>query len=51
VARQAARASGLAGRIDRALNLVVIRQSDLAPAKDHKIAEFYKLVCDAAKKE
>lgn len=32
------------------LDLVVIRQSDLEPAKDHKIAEYYHLVCDAVKK-
>ena len=32
------------------LDIVVIRQSDLAPGKDHKIAEFYQLVCDAVKK-
>jgi hypothetical protein len=29
------------------LDLIVIRQSDLAPAKGHQIAEFYQLVCDA----
>ncbi len=29
------------------LDLIVIRQSDLAPGKDHKIAEYYQLVCDA----
>lgn len=32
------------------LDLIVIRQSDLAPGKDHKIAEYYQLVCDAVKK-
>lgn len=32
------------------LDLVVIRQSDLAPAKGHQIAEYYQLVCDAVKK-
>jgi CubicO group peptidase (beta-lactamase class C family) len=32
------------------LDLVVIRQSDLAPAKGHQIAEFYRLVCDAVAK-
>lgn len=32
------------------LDLVVIRQSDLAPAKGHQIAEFYQLVCDSLKK-
>lgn len=31
-------------------DLVVIRQSDLAPAADHKIVEYYQLVCDAVKK-
>jgi CubicO group peptidase (beta-lactamase class C family) len=31
------------------LDLVVIRQSDLAPGKDHKIAEYYQLVCEAVK--
>lgn len=29
------------------LDLVVIRQSDLAPAKGHQISEYLKLVCDA----
>lgn len=29
------------------LDLVVIRQSDLEPAKGHQIAEYYQLVCDA----
>ena len=33
------------------LDLVVIRQSDLAPAKGHSIAEYFQLVCDAVKKE
>ncbi len=32
------------------LDLIVIRQSDLAPGKDHKIAECYQLVCEAVKK-
>lgn len=32
------------------LDLVVIRQSDLAPAKGHQIAEYYQLVCDAITK-
>lgn len=32
------------------LDLIVIRQSDLAPGKDHKIAEYYQLVCDAVRK-
>lgn len=32
------------------LDLIVIRQSDLAPGKGHKIAEYYQLVCDAVKK-
>lgn len=32
------------------LDLVVIRRSDLEPAKDHKIAEYYQLVCDAVQK-
>jgi CubicO group peptidase (beta-lactamase class C family) len=32
------------------LDLVVIRQSDLEPAKGHNIAEFFRLVCDAVKK-
>lgn len=32
------------------LDLVVIRQSDLAPAKGHQIAEYFQLVCDAVKK-
>ncbi len=32
------------------LDLIVIRQSDLAPAEGHKIAEYYQLVCDALKK-
>lgn len=32
------------------LDLVVIRQSDLAPGKDHKIAEYYQLVCGAVQK-
>jgi CubicO group peptidase (beta-lactamase class C family) len=32
------------------LDLVVIRQSDLAPGKDHKIAEYYELVCKSVKK-
>ena len=31
------------------LDLVVIRQSDLAPGKDHKIAEYYELVCKSVK--
>lgn len=31
------------------LDLVVVRQSDLAPAKGHQIAEFYQLVCAAVK--
>lgn len=29
------------------LDLIVIRQSDLAPAKGHQIAEYYQLVCAA----
>lgn len=29
------------------LDLVVIRQSDLAPGKGHKIAEYYQLVCQS----
>lgn len=32
------------------LDLVVIRQSDLEPDKDHKIAEYLQLVCDAVQK-
>jgi CubicO group peptidase (beta-lactamase class C family) len=32
------------------LDLVVIRQSDLAPGKDHKIAEYYQLVCNSVTK-
>ncbi|MSR58419.1 MAG: class C beta-lactamase-related serine hydrolase [Planctomycetaceae bacterium] len=32
------------------LDLVVIRQSDLEPAKGHQIAEYFQLVCDAVKK-
>ena len=32
------------------LDLIVIRQSHLAPAKGHQIAEYYQLVCDAVKK-
>ncbi|MBC8113056.1 MAG: serine hydrolase [Candidatus Saccharimonas sp.] len=32
------------------LDLIVIRQSDLAPAKGHQIAEYYQLVCEAVKK-
>lgn len=32
------------------LDLVVIRQSDLEPAKGHQIAEYYRLVCEAVKK-
>lgn len=32
------------------LDLVVIRQSDLAPGKGHKIAELYAIVCKAVKK-
>lgn len=31
------------------LDLVVIRQSDLAPAKGHQIAEYFRLVCEAVK--
>lgn len=31
------------------LDLVVIRQSDLEPAKGHQIAEYFRLVCEAAK--
>ncbi len=31
------------------LDLVVIRQSDLAPEKGHQIAEYYQLVCEAVK--
>ncbi len=33
------------------LDLVVIRQSDLAPAKGHQIAEYFQLVCDAVQKK
>ena len=33
------------------LDLVVIRQSDLAPAKGHQIAEYFQLVCDAVTKK
>jgi CubicO group peptidase (beta-lactamase class C family) len=33
------------------LDLIVIRQSDLAPAKGHQIAEYYRLVCDAVGKK
>jgi CubicO group peptidase (beta-lactamase class C family) len=32
------------------LDLVVIRQSDVAPGKDHKIADYYRLVCESVKK-
>lgn len=32
------------------LDLVVIRQSDLAPEKGHQIAEYFALVCDAVAK-
>jgi hypothetical protein len=32
------------------LDLVVIRQSDLAPGKGHQIAEYFQLVCEAVKK-
>lgn len=32
------------------LDLVVIRQSDLAPGQGHQIAEYFQLVCDAVKK-
>lgn len=32
------------------LDLVVIRQSDLEPAKGHQIAEYFQLVCAAVKK-
>lgn len=32
------------------LDLVVIRQSDLAPAKGHQIAEYFAAVCDAVTK-
>ncbi|MDB5342068.1 MAG: pbpX [Schlesneria sp.] len=32
------------------LDLVVIRQSDLEPAKGHNIAEYFQLACDAVKK-
>lgn len=32
------------------LDLVVIRQSDLAPEKGHQIAEYYQLCCEAVKK-
>lgn len=32
------------------LDLVVIRQSDLAPAPGHQIAEYFSLVCDAVTK-
>ncbi|AMV19096.1 serine hydrolase domain-containing protein [Planctomyces sp. SH-PL14] len=32
------------------LDLVVIRQSDLAPAQGHQIAEYFALVCDAVAK-
>lgn len=31
------------------LDLVVIRQSDLAPGKDHKITEYFQLICDSVK--
>lgn len=33
------------------LDLIVIRQSDLEPAKGHQIAEYFQLVCDAVKKK
>jgi CubicO group peptidase (beta-lactamase class C family) len=33
------------------MDLVVIRQSDLAPAEGHKIAEYFQLVCEAVNKE
>jgi hypothetical protein len=32
------------------LDLVVVRQSDLAPGKDHQIAEYFQMACDAVKK-
>ena len=32
------------------LDLIVIRQSDIAPAAGHQIAEYYQLVCKAIKK-
>ena len=32
------------------LDLIVIRQSDLAPAKGHNIGEYFKLACDAVNK-
>lgn len=32
------------------LDLVVIRQSDLAPAQGHNVTEYFKLVCDAIAK-
>lgn len=32
------------------LDLVVIRQSDMAPTAGHQIAEYYQLVCDSVKK-
>jgi CubicO group peptidase (beta-lactamase class C family) len=31
------------------LDLIVIRQSDLAPGEGHQIAEYYQLVCDSVK--
>jgi CubicO group peptidase (beta-lactamase class C family) len=33
------------------LDLVVIRQSDLAPAEGHKIVEYYQLVCRSVKQD
>lgn len=33
------------------LDLVVIRQSDLEPAKGHQIAEYFQLACDAVTKK
>ena len=33
------------------LDLIVIRQSDLAPTKGHQIAEYYQLVCEAVQKK
>lgn len=32
------------------LDLIVVRQSDLEPAKGHQIAEYFQLVCDAVQK-
>jgi len=33
------------------LDLIVIRQSDLAPGPNHQIAEYFQLACDAVKKK